>query len=220
MMHPDTIKNLNNIKDAASKDGATVYGGKRIIEKGYEKAHYMEPILIVEQGQNDRMLKTEPFGPCMHIIPVDNDKDMPKLMNAGKKDGLTSSFHTLNPDLMNEYHLQVKAGNRNENQKTSGAPVYAAFGPHNGGQVAGQGDASFKQYQQRVTTIESTNSSNERSPSVKKILAEREAKMAIERQKDAAEVKQFIEPDRKKDYYMKSIKSDKQVLGKGYAANK
>jgi aldehyde dehydrogenase (NAD+) len=156
MMHPNTINVLNQIKDAAAADGATVYGGARIATpQEYEKAHYMEPIIIVENnGQNERLLATEPFGPCMHIIPFDHDHELPTLMNAGKKDGLTSSIFSLDPKLVEEYHLTVKTGNRNVGQKTSGAPVYAAFGPHNGGQVAGQGMDSFKQYMQRVTSIQ------------------------------------------------------------------
>lgn len=82
----------DQVKDAVSKGGKVVVGGKptKINGKGY----FFEPTVVIDCNHSMKLMKDESFGPIIGIQSVESDQQALELMNDTEY-GLTSSVYTM-----------------------------------------------------------------------------------------------------------------------------
>jgi aldehyde dehydrogenase (NAD+) len=136
----------------AQREGGSVFGGRRLLEKKYPNAFYMSPA-IVEMPSQSAIVEEETFGPILYFIKFDDLDNAIKINNAVSQ-GLSSCIFTT--DLREAERFLSAAGSdcgiANVNIGPSGAEIGGAFGGEKatgGGREAGS-DA-WKNYMRRAT---------------------------------------------------------------------
>ena len=93
---------------------AVKQGAKKIIDDSkfdYPKEHknYMVPQVLINVNHEMKFMVEETFGPCVGIMPVDNEKDAVKLMNDSPY-GLTASIWTKDIEVAEKIGNEIDTG--------------------------------------------------------------------------------------------------------------
>lgn len=134
-----------------SAGGGKIVGGKRILEKAYPKAFYVQPALVKLKKQLD-IVKEETFAPILYVMPYKKLTEAVMLQNAVAQ-GLSSAIFTTDLREAEYFKSYSDCGIANVNIGTSGAEIGGAFGGEKatgGGREAGSD--SWKAYMRRQTS--------------------------------------------------------------------
>jgi aldehyde dehydrogenase (NAD+) len=165
-MDERNIGKLKAILDNARADGSKVYGGDQLNINGYEGGRYISPAVVIEtNGQSERILEVEPFGPVLHVIGYSSVEEAFHEANrwgleqdgAITQTGLTAGICTLDKETEMAFLRLVKAGVRYVWRQITGLPETGAFGPlgngyRHGGRAAGT-LATYRQYLGAPVTV-------------------------------------------------------------------
>jgi len=135
----------------AKKAGAEITGGKRVLEKEYKNAYYVEPALVKLKKQAD-IVKHETFAPILYVMPYKNLAEAIEMQNDVPQ-GLSSSIFTTDLREAEIFKKYSDCGIANVNIGTSGAEIGGAFGGEKetgGGRESGSD--SWKIYMRRQTS--------------------------------------------------------------------
>ncbi|PIR38446.1 MAG: aldehyde dehydrogenase family protein [Alphaproteobacteria bacterium CG11_big_fil_rev_8_21_14_0_20_39_49] len=146
---------FNNIQNSLNivrnyKD-AKIVGGKRILEKKFPNAYYVEPALVMIKEQED-IVKKETFAPILYVMPFDDLCGAIKMQNDVPQ-GLSSAIFTNDLREAEIFKQYSDCGIANVNIGTSGAEIGGAFGGEKetgGGRESGSD--SWKAYMRRQTS--------------------------------------------------------------------
>ena len=138
--------------ERARAQGATVFGGARVLADEFPDAYYVEPAIVEVPAQLD-VVKHETFAPILYVMRYDSLDDAIALNNDVPQ-GLSSCIFTT--DVREAERFQSATGSdcgiANVNIGTSGAEIGGAFGGEKetgGGRESGS-DA-WKGYMRRQT---------------------------------------------------------------------
>ena len=136
----------------AQAQGGRVHGGRRVLEKEYAQAYYVEPALVEMPSQTEVVCQ-ETFAPILYVMSYRTLEQAIDLHNAVSH-GLSSAIFTLN--LREAERFLSTSGSdcgiANVNIGTSGAEIGGAFGGEKdtgGGRESGS-DA-WRAYMRRAT---------------------------------------------------------------------
>ena len=138
--------------EQARSEGGRVFGGGRVLEERFPRAHYVKPALV-EMPEQTAIVRRETFAPILYVLKYRALADAIAINNAVPQ-GLSSSIFTTD---LREAELFISAtgsdcGIANVNIGTSGAEIGGAFGGEKetgGGRESGS-DA-WKNYMRRAT---------------------------------------------------------------------
>ena len=143
---------MTDALSVAGCDGGTVCGGRRVLEKVFPNAYYVEPALVEMPSQTD-IVRKETFAPILYVVRYKELQEAIELNNDVKQ-GLSSAIVTR--DLAEaETFLSAQGsdcGIVNVNTSPSGAEIGGAFGGEKetgGGRESGSD--SWKAYMRRAT---------------------------------------------------------------------
>jgi betaine-aldehyde dehydrogenase len=74
-------KVLHYIKIGQDEGAKLVCGGKRIIEKGFERGYYVEPTIFTDVNQDMRIAQEEIFGPVLAVLKFKDEAEAIKIAN-------------------------------------------------------------------------------------------------------------------------------------------
>ena len=138
--------------DRARADGGRVIGGERVLDDRWPDARYVAPAIVAMPAQTE-IVRTETFGPLLHVLAYD-DLDEAIALQNGVPQGLASSIFT--NDVREAERFMAADGSdcgiANVNIGPSGAEIGGAFGGEKetgGGRESGS-DA-WKAYMRRAT---------------------------------------------------------------------
>jgi aldehyde dehydrogenase (NAD+) len=143
---------MQSALDEARKQGGTVHGGARVLEKEYPDARYVEPALVEMPDQSD-IVRHETFAPILYVMRY-ADLDQAIAMHNAVPQGLASCIFTTDIREAELFlsHQGSDCGIANVNIGPSGAEIGGAFGGEKetgGGREAGS-DA-WQSYMRRAT---------------------------------------------------------------------
>jgi aldehyde dehydrogenase (NAD+) len=146
------FKGMQSALVSSGREGGTIHGGGRILEREYPDAYYVRPAIVEMPAQTPTVCH-ETFAPILYVLRYDMLEQAIALQN-GVPQGLSSAIFTGD---MREAELFVAAagsdcGIANVNIGTSGAEIGGAFGGEKetgGGRESGSD--SWKAYMRRAT---------------------------------------------------------------------
>ncbi len=138
---------------AAKEQGASVYGGERVLQETYAEGFYARPALVEIAEQSD-LVRSETFAPILYLMRYQNDLQQAIAIQNDVPQGLSSSIFTNDVREAELFTSMVGSdcGIANVNIGPSGAEIGGAFGGEKetgGGREAGS-DA-WKSYMRRAT---------------------------------------------------------------------
>ncbi len=146
------LESMDRALEQARRDGGTVHGGGRVLEKEFPRAAYVRPALVEMPRQGD-LVKRETFAPILYVLRYRELEEAITMHNAVPQ-GLASSIFT--SDLREAERFLGASGSdcgiANVNIGPSGAEIGGAFGGEKetgGGRESGS-DA-WKAYMRRAT---------------------------------------------------------------------
>lgn len=152
LIDKDAFDQMQCSLDAARISGGKVFGGRRLLEKEFPEAYYVDPALVVMPKQ-ETVVKNETFAPILYVMKY-KQLDQAIAMQNDSFHGLSSSIFT-NDIREAELFMSTSGsdcGIANVNIGTSGAEIGGAFGGEKetgGGRESGS-DA-WKNYMRRTT---------------------------------------------------------------------
>jgi alpha-ketoglutaric semialdehyde dehydrogenase len=99
----------------------------RITHKPFDKGLYCYPSLVAHVSADDRIYKTETFGPLFNVMKC-LDLDEALDLSNGTGYGLSSAIYTENPAYMHHWKEEIGSGMTSINNSTSGAEAHLPFG--------------------------------------------------------------------------------------------
>lgn len=151
LIDAQAFKAMQQSLDAARKDGGKICGGKRLLEKKYPSAYYVDPALVLMPRQTETVRK-ETFAPILYVMPYETLEQAVALQNDVAQ-GLSSAIFTNDLREAEYFKQHSDCGIANVNIGTSGAEIGGAFGGEKetgGGRESGS-DA-WKTYMRRQTS--------------------------------------------------------------------
>lgn len=151
LLDKDSYKNMQASLKKAEKDALEIIGGKRVLEKQYPNAYYVEPALVKLDTQTD-IVKHETFAPILYVMPYDT-LDEALAMHNDVAQGLSSTIFTNDLKEAAIFKKYSDCGIANVNIGTSGAEIGGAFGGEKetgGGRESGSD--SWRAYMRRQTS--------------------------------------------------------------------
>jgi aldehyde dehydrogenase (NAD+) len=132
-------------------EGGKVLFVKRVMEKKFPKAYYVEPALVFISRQTP-IVRRETFAPILYVMPYDSLEQALEIHNDVPQ-GLSSSIFTTDVREAEYFRGRSDCGIANVNIGTSGAEIGGAFGGEKetgGGRESGTD--SWKNYMRRQTS--------------------------------------------------------------------
>lgn len=151
LIDQQSFEHMQNSLDHARSEGGKICGGKRVLEKKYQHAYYVEPALVKIKKQTE-IVKEETFAPILYVMPYENLEQAIEMQNAVAQ-GLSSAIFTNDLREAETFKKYSDCGIANVNIGTSGAEIGGAFGGEKetgGGRESGS-DA-WKAYMRRQTS--------------------------------------------------------------------
>ena len=152
LIDQDALARMQSAIDAARNDGATLFGGERLLAERFPDAAYVKPCLAVMPGQTE-IMRRETFAPILYVVKY-SELDAAIALQNDVPQGLSSSIFT--NDLREAEQFLSACGSdcgiANVNIGPSGAEIGGAFGGEKetgGGRESGS-DA-WKAYMRRAT---------------------------------------------------------------------
>jgi len=106
---PHLEKVESYIKIAEKEGGKILYGGNRVIVKGFENGYYLEPTVIEVFDDQCRVNQEEIFGPVVTIMPFETDEEALQMANSVKY-GLSSTLWTSDLNRTMRISKEIEAG--------------------------------------------------------------------------------------------------------------
>lgn len=153
LINKQSFESMQIALEQASSEGGRVFGGKRVLEKKYPNAYYVEPSLV-EMPPSEASVQEETFAPILYIYRYSDLNTAIELQNNVPQ-GLSSAIFTndLREAALFTSECGSDCGLANVNIGTSGAEIGGAFGGEKetgGGRESGS-DA-WKGYMRRSTS--------------------------------------------------------------------
>jgi acyl-CoA reductase-like NAD-dependent aldehyde dehydrogenase len=105
------------VADAVQKGARVVRGGKRVGERGY----FYEPTLLVDVPEGANLLREEPFGPVLPVLPIDSLAEGIAQVNSSPY-GLMASLFTADTARAAEIASELDVGTVCINCHLAGGP--------------------------------------------------------------------------------------------------
>jgi acyl-CoA reductase-like NAD-dependent aldehyde dehydrogenase len=96
---------LDQVGDAMEKGGRLLYGGERLVRKGY----FILPAVLVDVDHSMKLMKEESFGPVVGIQKVKDDEEAAALM-ADTEYGLTAAVYSKSFERAERVMRQLNTG--------------------------------------------------------------------------------------------------------------
>jgi len=153
LIDEDSFNAMQATLAAAKEQGASVYGGERVLQETYSEGFYARPALVEIAEQSD-LVRSETFAPILYLMRYQNDLQRAIAIQNDVPQGLSSSIFTNDVREAELFTSMVGSdcGIANVNIGPSGAEIGGAFGGEKetgGGREAGS-DA-WKSYMRRAT---------------------------------------------------------------------
>jgi aldehyde dehydrogenase (NAD+) len=139
LIDADAFARFEQAKQQAVREGGRIVLGKRLLEKDYPKADYVEPALALMPEQS-AIMHEETFAPLLFIVPYEGDlANAIAMMNAPANAGLVSAIYTLSQKEADQFAAETQAGHGVINSpKGTGTPAFGmGFG---GNKASGEGE--------------------------------------------------------------------------------
>jgi aminomuconate-semialdehyde/2-hydroxymuconate-6-semialdehyde dehydrogenase len=96
--------------EIAQKEGAKLlYGGKKVIVKGFENGYYMQPTILEIESDNCQVNQEEIFGPIVTIMPFKTEDEVIQMANSVRY-GLSSTIWTNDLKRTLKFTREIEAG--------------------------------------------------------------------------------------------------------------
>lgn len=102
-------KVMSYVTIAKDEGGKVLYGGEKVIVKGYENGYYLEPTVIEVTTDECRVNQEEIFGPIVTIMPFNSESDVLEMANKVKY-GLSATIWTNDLKRTMQLSHQLHAG--------------------------------------------------------------------------------------------------------------
>ncbi len=106
---PHLEKVESYIKLAEKEGGKILFGGKRVVVKGFENGYYLEPTIIEVFDDQCRVNQEEIFGPVVTIMPFETEEEALQMANSVKY-GLSSTLWTSDLNRTMRISKEIQAG--------------------------------------------------------------------------------------------------------------
>lgn len=106
---PHLEKVESYIKLAENEGGKILFGGKRVVVKGFENGYYLEPTIIEVFDDQCRVNQEEIFGPVVTIMPFETEEEALQMANSVKY-GLSSTIWTSDLNRTMRISKEIQAG--------------------------------------------------------------------------------------------------------------
>ncbi|GAA3624099.1 aldehyde dehydrogenase [Flavivirga jejuensis] len=106
---PHLEKVMQYINIAKEDNGTILYGGNKVIVKGYENGYYLEPTVIEVSTDECKVNQEEIFGPVVTIMPFNSEDDVLQMANKVKY-GLSATLWTNNLKRTMRMSNQLQSG--------------------------------------------------------------------------------------------------------------
>lgn len=97
------------IEIAKNEGGKILFGGERVLVKGFENGYYLQPTVIEVKDNNCRVQQEEVFGPVVTIMTFKTEEKALHLANDVKY-GLSATVWTINLNRTMRLSKQLEAG--------------------------------------------------------------------------------------------------------------
>lgn len=110
LVSKEHLEKVQGYISLAEKEGGTVlYGGKKVVVKGFEKGYYLQPTVIEVTDDQCRVNQEEIFGPVVTLMPFTTEEEALRMAN-GTHYGLSATVWTTDLNRTMRLSKQLEAG--------------------------------------------------------------------------------------------------------------
>ncbi|MGE3149750.1 MAG: aldehyde dehydrogenase family protein, partial [Pseudorhodoplanes sp.] len=142
LINDEALKRYEDTVAYARKAGRVIAGGKRLTGGEFEHGNFVEPTIVVDLPEDDRLFKEELFAPILAVTKFSTLESAIKRGNAAQY-GLTAGFYGKDKAEIDYFQDHVESGvlyiNRSTGATTGAWPGLQSFCGWKGSGLSGKG---------------------------------------------------------------------------------